>query len=116
MAACRRKARTISVTFYMREYAVLTKSDAVGTMSPGVPDDGALVGRRPGPASRAECRRVCSGPVRVFPQDHSQGQVLKFAAQPGAEGRSEKQEDALMPGILRLAPDLALDARGRQRG
>jgi hypothetical protein len=106
MAACRRKARTISVTFYMREYAVLTKSDAAGTMSPGVPYDGPLAGRRPGPVSRAQCRRVCSGPVRVFIQDHSQGRVLRFAAQLGTKGRHKMSEDEVLPGISRLAPDL----------
>jgi RNase P subunit RPR2 len=48
-------------------------------------------------------------PVRLFKQRHSHSQVQKIAAQLGILGRQQMPESELIPEILRLAPELAVN-------
>ena len=49
-------------------------------------------------------------PVRIFKQRHSHSQVQKIAAQLGIQGRRKMPESGLIPEILRLAPELAVNS------
>jgi hypothetical protein len=58
-------------------------------------------------------RSVYYDPVRLFKQAHSHSQVQKMAAGLGIQGRSQMTEDELIPMILRLAPELAENQKGK---
>ena len=66
-------------------------------------------GNTQGLSSPDEWRATYYDPVRLFKQAHSHSQVQKVAAQLGIKGRSQMSEDELIPEILRLAPELAVE-------
>ena len=47
----------------------------------------------------------------MFKQRHSHSQVQKIAARLGLKGRTQMPENELIPEILRLAPDLAVEPK-----
>ena len=67
-------------------------------------------GNTQGLASPEEWRLTYYDPVRTFKQRHSHSQVQKIAAQLGIQGRSKMPENELIPEILRLAPELAVNS------
>jgi hypothetical protein len=62
-----------------------------------------------------EWRATYYNPVRVFKQRHSHSQVQKIAAQLGIQGRRSITESELIPEILRLAPELAVDLKNETK-
>jgi hypothetical protein len=68
-------------------------------------------GNTQGLSSLEKWRTIYYDPVRMFKQSHSHSQVQKIAARLGIKGRSRMSEDELIPEILRLAPELAVNAR-----
>ncbi len=65
-------------------------------------------GNTKGLSAVEEWRAVYYDPVRLFKQCHSHRRIQEIAAELGIRGRSQMSEDALIPEILRLAPDLAV--------
>ncbi len=66
-------------------------------------------GNTQGLSSQAEWRSIYYDPVRLFKQSHSHSQIQKIATQLGIQGRRTMPESELIPEILRLAPDLAVN-------
>lgn len=66
-------------------------------------------GSTQGLASLETWRAVYYDPVRLFKQSHSHSEVQRIAGELGIRGRSQMSEDELVPEILRLAPELAVD-------
>jgi hypothetical protein len=56
-------------------------------------------------------RSVYYDPVRLFKQAHSHSDVQRIAAQLGIQGRSQMPEEELIPEILRLAPEMAVEPK-----
>jgi hypothetical protein len=56
-----------------------------------------------------EWRSVYYDPVRMFKQLNSHSRVQEIASRLGISDRNQMSEDVLIPEILRLAPDLAVN-------
>jgi hypothetical protein len=69
----------------------------------------------PGLSSQEAWRVIYYDPVRLFKQTHSHSQVQQIAAQLGIRGRSQMSEDELIPEILRLAPEFAVNPEDKTR-
>ena len=67
-------------------------------------------GNTQGLSSPEEWRLVYYDPVRMFKQRRSHSQVQKIAAQLGIQDRRKMPESELIPEILRLAPELAVNS------
>ncbi len=66
-----------------------------------------------GLSSLEDWRSIYYDPVRMFKQCHSHSEIQQIAAQLGIRSRSKVAEDELIPEILRRAPELAVNPKGR---
>lgn len=72
-------------------------------------------GNTQGLSSLEEWRSIYFNPIRMFKQHHSHSQLQKIAAQLGIQGRSKMPECELIPEILRLAPELAVNPEDEKK-